>query len=279
MVKFHYTITHDLGKLLYTADTLSRSPMANYTNDTLRFEEVEKFIAVMVNSLPASSQCLGIYSSAQDSDPTCCQVKQFCKDGWPAKQQLDSEVQLYWKVRESLTIHDNMLLFNHRIVVPPSLRQATLNKIHMGHQGIERCRMRVRESVWWPGVTSQMAQMVQNCEVCSKEACYRKEPMLKSKLPDYPWQVIGADLFEMKGVHYLMVVDYYSRYPEVAKLMTTTSPMVISKLRDAFARHGIPEVVRSDNGPQFAAQEFIEFAKSYIFCHITSSPRYLQSNG
>ena len=77
--------------------------------------------------------------------------------------------------------------------------------------------MRVRESVWWPGVTSQMAQMVQNCEVCSKEARYRKEPMLKSGLPDYPWQVIGADLFEMKGVHYVMVVDYYFPLPRGSK--------------------------------------------------------------
>ena len=72
MAKFHYIITHVPGKLLYTADTLSRSPRANSTNDTLRFEEVEKFIAAVVNSLPASSQRLGIYSSAQDSDPTCC---------------------------------------------------------------------------------------------------------------------------------------------------------------------------------------------------------------
>jgi len=92
MAKFHYIITHVPGKLLYTVDTLSRSPMATSTNDTLKFEEVEKFIAVIVNSLPASNRRLSIYSSAQESDPTCCQVKQFCKDGWPAKHQLDPEV-------------------------------------------------------------------------------------------------------------------------------------------------------------------------------------------
>jgi len=92
MAKFHYIITHVPGKPLYTADTLSRSPMATSTNDTLKFEEVEKFIAVIVNSLPASNRRLSIYSSAQESDPTCCQVKQFCKDGWPAKHQLDPEV-------------------------------------------------------------------------------------------------------------------------------------------------------------------------------------------
>ena len=76
--------------------------------------------------------------------------------------------------------------------------------------------------------------------------------------------------------HYL---DYYSRYPEIAKLSSTTSSAVITVLKSVFARHGIPEVVRSDNGPQYSSKEFSQFASSYGFQHITSSPRYPQSNG
>ena len=45
-----------------------------------------------------------------------------------------------------------------------------------------------------------------------------------------------------------------------------------------FARHGIPEVLRSDNS-QYVSHEFSEFAKAYGFQHITSSPRFPQSNG
>ena len=97
-----------------------------------------------------------------------------------------------------------------------------------------------------------MAQVVQNCEACLREAHYRKKPMLKPDLPDYPFKVVGADLSEMRGVQYLLVVDYFCHYLKVVKL-TTTSSMVVSKLRDAFARHNIPEVVQSENGPQFAA--------------------------
>ena len=77
--------------------------------------------------------------------------------------------------------------------------------------------------------------------------------MIQSKLPDYPWQKVATDLFELKGVTYLLVVDNFSRFPEVAKLTTTTSASVISALKNIFSRHGIPEVLISDNGRQFIA--------------------------
>ena len=57
-----------------------------------------------------------------------------------------------------------------------------------------RCRMRVKSSVWWPGVAHQIAQMVEQCSECARVAGHRKEPMLMSPLPDYLWQVIGSDL-------------------------------------------------------------------------------------
>ena len=83
----------------------------------------------------------------------------------------------------------------------------------------------------------------------------------------------------MNGEHYLLAVDYFSRYPEVIKLSSTTSSNIIALLKTIFARHGIPEVLRTDNGPQYAAKEFAVFARTYGFQHITSSPRFPQSNG
>ena len=104
-------------------------------------------------------------------------------------------------------------------------------------------------------------------------------PLISSRLPEYPWQIVGTDLFELDGVHYLLTVDYFSRYPELTQLGSTTSTSVIRALKAVFARHGIPEVVRSDNGPQYSFQEFVSFASLYEFSHITSSPRFPQSNG
>lgn len=74
-------------------------------------------------------------------------------------------------------------------------------------------------------------------------------------------------------------MDYFSRYFEVAKLTSTSSEGVIEHFKSIFARHGIPEVVRSDNGPQFASEPFRKFAQDWNFSHVTSSPRFPQSNG
>ena len=78
---------------------------------------------------------------------------------------------------------------------------------------------------------------------------------------------------------YLFVVDYYSRYIEVAKLISTSANSIITHLKSIFSRHGIPEMVISDNGPQYSAAAFEKFSKEYGFNHATSSPKYPQANG
>ena len=97
---------------------------------------------------------------------------------------------------------------------------------------------------------------MENCRKCAKESQQQKEPLIPTPLPDYPWQVVGSDLFELGGEQYLLVVDYYSHYPEVVRLQSTTSTTVIKMLKTIFSRHGIPEVLRSDNGPQYSSVEF-----------------------
>ncbi|KAK7102857.1 hypothetical protein V1264_021022 [Littorina saxatilis] len=86
-------------------------------------------------------------------------------------------------------------------------------------------------------------------------------------------------MFVLNDQQYLTVVDYYSRWVEIAHLKQTTSPAVIENLKSIFARQSIPEVVVSDNGPQYDSRDFVKFAESYGFTHITSSPHHPQSNG
>lgn len=103
--------------------------------------------------------------------------------------------------------------------------------------------------------------------------------MIPHPVPSRPWQFIAADLIEFQGKEYLVTTDYYSNFFEVDKLGSQTSKEVIGKLKCHMARHGIPDKLRSDNGPQFSSQEFMKFSEQYEFDHVTSSPAHPQSNG
>lgn len=92
-------------------------------------------------------------------------------------------------------------------------------------------------------------------------------PYLPTTLPNHPWERVAADLCQLIGSVYLVVVEYYSRFIEVKQIASTTATKVIEALKFIFfSRYGISEVLISDNGP-------------HRFTHITSSPLYPQSNG
>ena len=124
-----------------------------------------------------------------------------------------------------------------------------------------------------------LEHLVSSCEICVKAQAQRAQPLTPSPLPDLPWQRIATDLFQWKDSTYLLLVDSYSRYIEIARLDRTTAAEVITRMKSIFVRHGIPELVESDNGPQYSCQSFNEFAENYQFRHKTSSPYYPQGNG
>ena len=126
-------------------------------------------------------------------------------------------------------------------------------------------------------MASQIEDKVSKCQVCSQyQKAQAKEPMITSKIPDRPWAKIGVDLFEYNNTHYLLSVDYYSKWIEIAKLDNQSSKNTITYLQSQFSWYGIPNQLISDNGPQFISAEF---SKKYGFTHITSSPHYPQANG
>ena len=166
------------------------------------------------------------------------------------------------------------VLYDTRIVVPTSMRQVTLGKIHQGHQGIQRCRLRMNTSVWWPGASSDIECFIKAYPEYQKTAVLYREPMLQSDLPSYPWEKVASDLFQHKNSTYILVVDYFSRFVEIQKLSSTTSASIVAVLKSIFARHRVPITLITDNGPQFISNEMTQFSSTYGLNHITSSPHY-----
>lgn len=153
-----------------------------------------------------------------------------------------------------------------------------LDRIHEGHQGVTKCTERAKRALWWPGLSRQIGDLVKQCRKCTERRTNKIDPMISS-VPDRPWQVIGTDICDVKKRPYPIVVDYFSKFIEVNYFASLASSGTIHVLKSLFVRHGIPEVVRSDNGPQYDSAKFAKFAKDWEFKHVTSSPLYAQSNG
>ena len=151
--------------------------------------------------------------------------------------------------------------------------------LHTGYLGIERTISNIRSTMYWPYIDKGINEMISNCNSCQK---YRnlnpREPLLSHEIPKDVWNKVATDLFVCLNKLYLIVIDYTSKYFEIAQLPDTSLDTVITHMRSIFARHGIPKVVFRDNGPQYSSHEFKKFSKSWDFTHKTSSPEFPQSN-
>ena len=277
MLRYHFTISHVPGKNLVVADTLSRAPESGESVQDCLEQEVEAYVDATFSSIPATERRMEEIRQHQEEDPVIRQLKVYCRTGWPST--IPGVLKPYRYVSSELTVEKGLLMRGSRVVIPASLRVDMLGRIHSAHQGITKCRERAKHSCWWPGLSRQLEETVKSCPECLKHSPLRPEPLVPSKLPHLPWQKVGTDLFEWNKSDYLLMVDYYSRWIEVSKLKGTTTQEVIKHTSSIFARHGIPEIVVSDNGPQFSAELYATFAKDYGFEHVTSSPYYPQGNG
>ena len=265
MMRFQFSITHVPGKDLIIADTLSRAPAADPTTaDELLQQEANAFISTVLQNLPATEQRLEEIRRYQNDNETCQQIADFCQTGWPNKQSLTAALRPYFPMAAEFYVVNGLLMRGSRIVIPSPIRQM-LHKIHIEHQGITKCRDRARQSVWWPGISRDLEDLVRNCHECCKAQRQRAQPLTPSPLPELPWQKVGTDLFEWKKDTYLLIADYYSRYIEIARLNRPTAEEIIVYTKSIFARHGIPEVMVSDNGLQYTSDAYAKFAQKYQF--------------
>ena len=154
---------------------------------------------------------------------------------------------------------------------------------HQGHQGIVKTKQLIRDKVWFPGIDKMAEQKVQNCLSCQAVTAKSPspEPLRMTPLPSPPWKEVAVDFAGPfpTGEYIMVVTDEFSRFPKVEILTSTSARAVIPKLDAIFARQGIPEVLKSDNGPPFNGLEFKNFADYLGFNHRRITPHWPKANG
>ena len=216
----------------------------------------------MMNYLPISEARLLQIQRETEQDESLQVLKAVIQHGWPEnKSTLPLLASPYFDMRDELSVQDGLIFKGERVVVPKAARSGLLKSIHNSHLGVNGCLNRACECLYWPGMTGDIKNYVSTCEACREyEQGQRKETLTSHEVPSRPWQFAAADLFELNGKSYLVTVDYFSDFLELDHLRSTSSVYVIKKLKGHFARHGIPEQLVTDNGPQFVSRDFLKFS-------------------
>ena len=277
--KYDIEIVFKPGKSMFLSDHLSRSYL-NETNDDL-IEEMAVNEIQLLSYLSVSPEKRNEIRKVTSEDRELTLLKDVTIYDWPeTKDTLPTELRMYWNYRDEISTIDGLMFKGLKLIIPKKMRNEMLDIIHSSHLGIVKCKSRAREVLFWPSMNSDIELKVSNVLLVHYiNHRIQKEPLIPSEIPDRPLSKIGVDLFELKGQHYLISVDYFSKWPEVSKLDNLTAKTVIQHMKEQCSSRGLIDVLVSDNGPQLANSQMRQFAKDYGFTHITSSPGFPSSNG
>jgi hypothetical protein len=171
-------------------------------------------------------------------------VKEFIKSHWPdlrlLRQHADwSQLEGFYRRRESLTIEQGCVLFRKHVIIPTMLRSKVLRLLHQGHPGIQGMKSLAPNYAYWLGMDRDIEEMVRVCRTCAAAAKQPVKASLHSWPPaTKPWERIHIDYAGPHlGRHFLIIVDAYSKYPDVISMHNTTSQQTVAILSKLCAQH------------------------------------------
>lgn len=138
-----------------------------------------------------------------------------------------------------------------------------------------------RSYVWWPKLDSDLEHKVKQCNNCqTRQKLPPVAPLHPWEWPNKPWSRLHIDYAgPFMGQMFLIIVDAHSKWMDVYPVHAATTKATIEKLRCAFATHGLPDIIVSDNGTCFTSMEFADFVKVNGIKHVRTAPFHPSSNG
>ena len=164
----------------------------------------------------------------------------------------------------------DLILRGTRIATLRQLREQVLELGHKGHPGIVVMRQRLHSKVWWPNMDRDVEQWCKRCYRCQ----------LVSK-PERPEPIVRTDFMGPlpSGHNLFAVVDYYSRWVEIAMTTTPNAKKTVEALEKMLTTHGLLNSITTDNRPQFISQYFKQYCEQNGIIHRHITALWPQANG
>ena len=191
------------------------------------------------------------------------------------------EVKQYHKYRHGLVLVDGIVCYKDRVVIPEKLRAQVLGTLHSAHQGVSSMVNRAEQTVFWPGITTDINRVRAVCRTCVRNAPSQPAGTpVPPPSPSYPFEMVVADYCHLNGMNFLVMACRYSGWLSawyVGKGEFDTDRL-IEILREYFSTFSVPAEMSSDFGPQFKSSKLAQFLQRYGVHHRQSSSYFAHSN-
>ena len=177
--KYDLRVEFTPGSEIPVADTLSRAYLNHQVKPEVREQEIRCHVHSIIKSLPVSMSKLDELKRETAKDENLQKLKLFIREGWPNdKKTVPDAVKPYLTHLYEISEAEGIMLRGSRIIVPTSMRREMKSRIHEGNLGIERCKARAREALYWPGMSSEITEMISRCSTCLEfRRKHQREPM------------------------------------------------------------------------------------------------------
>lgn len=267
---FSFEIEHRRGKDNVVADMLSRMPQVDEITETNALFDFE------TNEFEGE-EYKELLKNVEENKERLPDLK--IKDGLVFK-------------RTKAVNHEEIGELVWKLWVPDSLTHILIQKAHddltSAHGGVGKTIYRLRKLYYWPGMVSQVRRYVSNCTVCKEtKPCNRPlHPTMGDEvITERPFQKLYIDFLgkypRSKGgnSYIFIVVDHFTKFTFLKAMKEASTRYVVKFLiEDIFRKFGVPEIIHSDNGPQFTSKQFQEMINTYGIDHLRTAPYSPQSN-
>ena len=169
-----------------------------------------------------------------------------------------NRVRPYFPFRGGYYIHNGVILYHDRVVVPLSLRRMVLSILRGAHQRVSAKKRRARSIVFWFGMTNDIHAVRAFCVPYSSNALSQAATLpISSKPPATPFEKIFAGNCDYGARHFLVIGDRFSGWADMFGMQFGTNvagaAAFVGLLRAYFAEFGSPEEISTDGGLEFTA--------------------------
>ena len=185
------------GSHLVLADTLFRGYLPSQAAD--QPDEFE--IHVLGSGQLSETMFHKWMDETKSADPELQQLQKVVMSGWrQTKVETPVKTRPYWNYRDEVSCYEGLMFKGDRIIVPHSLQPEMLQRIHVAHLGIEKCRARARSAVFWPGINGAIGGLLSKCITCQQyQRSNQRESLMPQEVPERPGRQSQPTVSTIKG--------------------------------------------------------------------------------